>query len=80
MITAAQAKAARKLLKWSKIDVAVRLDIGVRSIAAFERQERLPWDVDLNKLQQIFEAAGVEFADGEDRVRVKAKRTVTRAT
>jgi hypothetical protein len=80
VITAAQAKAARKLLKWSKIDVAVRLDIGVRSIAAFERQERLPWDVDLNKLQQIFEAAGVEFADGEDRVRVKAKRTVTRAT
>lgn len=73
MITAAQAKAARRLLKWSKIDVAVRLDVSKRAIAVLERQERLPWEVDLGKLEQIFEAAGVEFTGGEPGVKLKAK-------
>jgi hypothetical protein len=41
-ITPARARIGRKLLKWSKIDVAVCLDVGIRTIAAFERQERLP--------------------------------------
>jgi hypothetical protein len=37
MITPAGSKAARRLLKWSKIDVAVRLDVSKRAIAAWER-------------------------------------------
>jgi transcriptional regulator with XRE-family HTH domain len=78
MITAAQAKAARRLLKWSKIDVALRLDVSKRTIAVFERQERLPWEIDLDKLERIFEANSIEFADGvarrSDRRRPQAKR------
>jgi transcriptional regulator with XRE-family HTH domain len=74
VITPAQAKAARKLLRWSKIDIAVRLNVNTRTVAAFERQERLPWDIDIEKLEQIFEAAGVEFADGELKVRLKRGR------
>jgi transcriptional regulator with XRE-family HTH domain len=73
MITAAQAKAARRLLKWSKIDVAVRLDVSKRAIAVFERQERLPWEVDLTKLMRIFEAAGIECTGDEPGVKLKAR-------
>ena len=73
MITPAQAKAARKLLGWSRIDVALRLDVGKRTIAVLECQEYLPWDVDLDKLRRIFEAAGVEFISVGDGVRLNPK-------
>jgi transcriptional regulator with XRE-family HTH domain len=73
MITLAQAKAARKLLGWSRIDVALRLDVDKRTVAALERQEYPPWDVDLDKLRQIFEAAGVEFVGVEVNIRLKPK-------
>jgi transcriptional regulator with XRE-family HTH domain len=73
LITPTQARTARKLLKWSKIDVAVRLDVSKRAIAVFERQERLPSEVDLTKLKRIFEAAGIEFTSGEPGVKLKAK-------
>jgi transcriptional regulator with XRE-family HTH domain len=73
LITPTQARTARKLLKWSKIDVAVRLDVSKRAIAVFERQERLPWEVDLTKLKRILEAAGIEFTGGEPGVKLKAK-------
>jgi hypothetical protein len=50
----------------------VRLDVSKRAIAVFERKERA-WEVDLYKLEQIFEAAGVEFTGGEPGVKLKAK-------
>jgi transcriptional regulator with XRE-family HTH domain len=72
-ITPAECKAARKLLGWSQDHVATKLRIGKQAVRKFESRERLPWTLDLGKLQRLFEAAGVEFADGEDGVKLKAK-------
>jgi hypothetical protein len=43
----------------------------------FETRERLPWALDLAKLPRLFEAAGIEFTDGELGVKLEAKsRTI----
>jgi ribosome-binding protein aMBF1 (putative translation factor) len=77
-ITPAECKAARKLLGWSQKKLATKLLIDEGSISSFERRHRLPPQLDLAKLQRLFEAAGVEFTNGaEPGVKLKAKaRTI----
>jgi transcriptional regulator with XRE-family HTH domain len=65
MITPAECKEARRLLGWAQRDLAKRLNIGARSVAVFETGDRLPWPLDLRALQYVFEAAQIEFTNGQ---------------
>jgi ribosome-binding protein aMBF1 (putative translation factor) len=76
-ITPAECKTARKLVGWSQHDLAAKLLLTTTVICRFETRERLPWSLNLAELERLFEAAGVEFTDDEDGVRLKAKsRTI----
>ena len=59
MITPAESKIARKLLHCTQEDVATRLLIAKSAVE--EQRERLPWTLDLTKLRQLYEVAGVVF-------------------
>jgi transcriptional regulator with XRE-family HTH domain len=72
MISGVQARTARKLLGWSLQDVAIRMVVGDNILVAFERRKRLPLALDRTKLRLAFEAAGVEFADADPGVTLKA--------
>jgi transcriptional regulator with XRE-family HTH domain len=78
-ITPAECKAARKLLGWSREELATMLLIGQDTIGDFERRERRSPLINLRKLCAVFEAAGVEFTDGA-KPKLAAKPAVTRAT
>ena len=65
MITPAECKEARRLLRWSQRDLANRLGIGVKSVIVFEAGERLPWTLDQTELGRLFRAVRIEFANGE---------------
>jgi ribosome-binding protein aMBF1 (putative translation factor) len=75
-ITPAECKTARKLVGWSQHDLAAKLLLTTTVICRFETRERL-WSLNLAELERLLEAAGVEFTDDEDSVRLKAKsRTI----
>ena len=79
-ITPAECKAARKLVGWSQHDLAAKLLLTTTVICRFETRERLPWSLDLAELERLFEAAGIEFTDDEDSVKLTAKsRTIAAA-
>jgi transcriptional regulator with XRE-family HTH domain len=65
-ITPAECKAARKLLGWSQPKLAEMLLVDESAISAFERRERFPRALNRHELRGIFEAAGVEFAEGAE--------------
>ena len=73
MIIPAECKAARKLLGWSQSKLAEMLFIGEGTIGQFERRQRHWRSLNLHKLRAVFEAAGVEFTDGELGVKLKPK-------
>jgi transcriptional regulator with XRE-family HTH domain len=72
-ITPAECKAARKLVGWSQRDLATKLLLDKSAIRKFESRGRLPWTLDLVELRRLFEAAGLEFMNDEDGVRLKAR-------
>ena len=61
MITSAQCRAARALLKWSQEELAKRSGVGVATIRTFETDASSPYRRTLNTVQQTFEDAGIEF-------------------
>ncbi len=63
MITSAQIRAGRALLRWSALDLAGRSGIGVATIRRLEVEEGVPSSNarTLDALQKALEAAGVEF-------------------
>ena len=66
MITPAQCRAARALLKWKQEDLAQRADVGVSTIRTYEVEKTTPHRSTLKAIQAAFEAAGIEFLyDGE---------------
>jgi transcriptional regulator with XRE-family HTH domain len=71
-ITAAQVKAARELLGWSRSQLAGRVGLSATTIAQFETgARRLPF-FDASVIAGVFEEAGVEFAsDGQPGARMK---------
>jgi transcriptional regulator with XRE-family HTH domain len=62
-ITAAQLKAARRLLDWSQDDVSGATGLEVMTIVGFERGERSLDRDALRDIQITLEAAGVEFVE-----------------
>ena len=63
MITPAQCRAARALLKWNQQDLADRSEVAVSTIKKFETGTTAPHNSTLKLLRQTFEAHDVEFID-----------------
>ena len=65
MITAAQIRAARALLDWEQTALAEKSGVSAVTISAIERGSSDPRASTLTKIQRAFEAAGIEFTNGE---------------
>jgi ribosome-binding protein aMBF1 (putative translation factor) len=65
VISAAQCRAARALLAWSQNDLAQRSKVSEKTIADFERGARVPYERTIRDMMAAFEAAGVEFTNGD---------------
>jgi len=61
IITAAQCRAARALLDWSRDELAAISKVAKRTVVDFERGARDPREATLTVIRQAFESAGVEF-------------------
>lgn len=56
-------RAARALLRWGVRDLAEHANVGVASVARYEAGDPLRQDT-IDKLQEAFEANGVEITNG----------------
>ena len=78
MITPAQCRGARGLLKWRQEDLADKAGMGIVTVRNFENDKTKPVKGTLVLLQQTLEAAGIEFIDengGGPGVRLNRKRS-----
>ena len=66
MITAAQCRAARGLLRWKQKELAARTGIGVLAIHKFETCQTSPHHTTLKVIRDTLEAAGVLFIDADE--------------
>jgi transcriptional regulator with XRE-family HTH domain len=80
MITGAQVRAAKALIKWSGSDLAQNANVSISSIRRIEAADGVPDSTSvkvLNSIQKALEAAGIEFLgspeDGPG-VRLRTKR------
>ena len=71
MITAAQCRSARTLLRWSLSKLASAASVPANLIDSFEMERQQPDASTLGALQRTFEDVGVEFLPDDD-VRVRA--------
>ena len=60
-----QSRAARRLLNWTAIRLAARSDLGEGTIRNFEEGRRILSANNLTAIRAAFEAAGVEFTNGD---------------
>jgi len=74
MITGEQAKAARKLLGWTVVDLASRSGVGQTTLLRFELGTRTLEERYVAQVRRALERGGVEFSDSEP-PRLKADRT-----
>jgi transcriptional regulator with XRE-family HTH domain len=63
-LSPAQCKAARALLAWNQQELAQRAQIGVSTVADFERGKRTPTSNNIDAMSAAFTAAGISFANG----------------
>ena len=63
MLTPAQCRAARGLLKWTQEDLADRSRVGLSTIRKFETEVTSPHASTLILLRQTLEAHGVEILE-----------------
>ena len=64
MISAAQCRAARGLLAWTQYDLSTRAGVGTVTIHQLESGVSQPRRATLEVIKRAFEAAGIEFIDG----------------
>jgi transcriptional regulator with XRE-family HTH domain len=57
--------AARKLLGWTKRDLAERAGVDPRTISNVEAERHAPSTHTLDALRKAFESAGIQFNDAE---------------
>ena len=79
MITAAQCRAARTLLKWNQQELADRSEVGANTIKKFETEAVSPRKSTLKALKATFEEAGVAFIDRDEGVGVMLRTGSERA-
>ena len=63
MITPAQCRAARALLKWTQEDLAARSGVSVTTIRTFETEATAAYARTRETLKATLETAGIEFID-----------------
>ena len=84
MITAPQCRAARGLLDWTQQELADAARIGVATVRLFESEASEARHATLVVLRQAFEAAGVEFTNGDQPgvrlIRAAAARSAPKPT
>ena len=68
-----QVRDARKLLEWSRVKLAARSRITNQTVWNIETGKVRPRARTVQMIGRALEAAGVEFAEGEPGVRLKAK-------
>ena len=68
MLTGAQVRAARALVRWSAQELAKRSRVGVSTVQRIEAVEGVPsaTGTNLEAIQSALEAAGVVFIDQDD--------------
>ncbi len=66
MMTPAQCRAARGLLRWSQSDLADKAGVSLSTVKDFETEQRNPRGGNLEAMQQALEAIGVEFIDRDN--------------
>jgi transcriptional regulator with XRE-family HTH domain len=64
-LSPAQCRAARALLNWSQLDLVAHSKITKKTIADFERGATQPRPQTLAQILAAFEAAGIEFLNGD---------------
>jgi transcriptional regulator with XRE-family HTH domain len=64
--TPSQCRAARALLNWSQAQLAEASKVAIKTIADFEREDRVPYERTLNDIREAFEIAAVEFTNGNN--------------
>jgi transcriptional regulator with XRE-family HTH domain len=74
MITGEQIRAARKLLGWSQLALALEASLDQSTVAKFERGESRPSVLSVSAIKRTLEGAGVEFPEGEPRVKLRKGR------
>lgn len=74
-ITPGQCRAARGLLDWSQERLAEESKVGAKTIVDFEQSKRKPFARTIRDLREAFEAAGIEFTNGNaPGLRLKPRR------
>ena len=68
-----QCRAARALLGWTQSDLEKAAEVSKKTIADFEREERIPYVRTLAAIQRALETAGAEFLP-DNGVRLKAQK------
>ncbi len=64
MLTPEQCRAARALLAWSQVELAQKAQVAVVTVHQLEAGNSQPRRSTLDVIRRAFEAAGVEFIDG----------------
>ena len=64
MITPAQCRGARGLLKWRQEDLAEKSEVSIVTVRNFENEKTHPHKGTLVLLRDTLESAGIEFIDG----------------
>jgi transcriptional regulator with XRE-family HTH domain len=73
-ITPAECKAARKLLGWSQMALALEASVDQSTVWKFETGKSQASGLSASTIKRTLEAAGVEFTNGaEPGVKLKAK-------
>jgi transcriptional regulator with XRE-family HTH domain len=70
MISPAQARAARALLRWPLKEISHRAGVSVTTVTRFETELATPIPATRAMIQRAYEEAGIEFL-GKDGVRLK---------
>jgi transcriptional regulator with XRE-family HTH domain len=79
MFTNKTCRAARALLEWSQIALARKAGVGVSTVINFEKDHHKTEPENVAALQGAFEAAGIEFTNGDGMgVRLVPKKRTAR--
>jgi hypothetical protein len=67
LLTGGQIRAARAFLRWPVAELAKRANIGVMTVRRAEASDDAPSMLanNMDAIRRAFEAAGIEFLDGE---------------
>jgi transcriptional regulator with XRE-family HTH domain len=73
MITGEQVKAARELLGWSQMTLALEASVDQSTVWKFETGKSQASGLSASTIERTLEAAGVEFTDGGVKLKAKAR-------